>query len=213
VSGWLVVAAVVVALGTTQVVELSRAVRNNDAGLPPRLVAAEQLVASGQPLLRTMPSPALNPDITVEALKRPSVRAALPDRVPKAGERLDVALNLQVDVGRHGHGLAPAKDLRFRHFAAPETGGRHEPAAAPGCTLRTALGGAVIEVPPVEGGSELVVSVTGTTLDTGLVQGSARSAVTRWTARSGEPLTVSTTAQDATLRVFVPPGRVTVCAG
>lgn len=57
-----------------------------------------------------------------------------------------------------------------------------------------------------------MVTVSGKALDTRLVQGSVRSAVARWTARPGESLVVSTTAQDATLEVFVPPGRVTVCS-
>jgi hypothetical protein len=208
---WLVVAAVIVSVGATSVIGLSRTSQDKDAGIAPRIVAAEQLVSSGQRLLRNLPSPQLNPDITVDALKRPSVRAALPDVVPDRRARLDVALNLQVDVGGQGHGLAPATGLRFRHFATPSAGNRSR-TDAPGCEVRSALGGAVIEVAPSAGGSELVVTVSGKTLDTGLVQGSVRSAVTRWAARPGQPLVVSTTAQDATLEVFVPPGRVTVCS-
>lgn len=209
---WVVVTAVVVSVGTTTVVEMSRASRANDARNRPSIVAAEQLVASGQRLLRTLPSPLRNPDITVDALKSPSVRAALPDVSPDRRARLDVALNLQVDVSGQGHGLAPATGLRFRHFATPSAGSRDRTTAATGCVVRSALGEAVIEVPPAAGGSELVVTVSGKTLDTGLVQGSVRSAVTRWTARPGQPLVVSTTAQDATLEVLVPPGRVTVCS-
>jgi hypothetical protein len=213
VIAWLGVLVMVVAVAGAQTHRSAKTQRGLVAGNKAHLVAAARLVESDAPLLRTMPMPELNPDIDVSSLEKESVRRALPDLVPGRRAALDVAAHLQVDVSGTGHALPPGNGLVWRGFAKPsrgaETAGSSDP--VPACVERTALGGAVLEVPPSADGAEVTIAVSGNAIETSLMAGKMRSLLVTWPVKASQPVHVSSVAQGAILRIGVPPGKVTVC--
>ena len=207
---WLTCAAVFVSIGTAQAHDSARRQRAAVAATPGLVVAAEHVVTSGAALLRDEPMPPGAPDITVGALRKASVRNALPDVRPNRRAELEVALNLQVDVADAPRQLHPPSGLRWHGFQpAARTSAPH--AVSSGCFVRKAVGVGRIDVPLTGAPVELPIIVSGTTLDTGLVDGRTHSDVKRWEAVPGQIQYVAATAGDATLQIFVPPGDVTMC--
>jgi hypothetical protein len=206
---WVAVAIAALCVGSVQSVGWAATRKALISDSPERIVAAAQVVRSGSPLLGTQPMPERNPDVTAVALARPSVRAALPDVKPSLRSELEVKAHLLVGVGTVGHSFVAPAAVRWRDF---DEGG--QPAAlGSGCRTRTARAGGAIEVPPTGAPVELSVTVAGTDLGTRLVSGGQRSRVVHWVTRRGESFHVASSAWDATLRILVPAGDVTVCPG
>ena len=74
--------------------------REREDGIKRRVLAAAEIASVGEPVLRQQPDPALNPDITMEALARFNKDGWLPADVPATEEEekdeLDVRAQVQI---------------------------------------------------------------------------------------------------------------------
>jgi hypothetical protein len=206
---WVTAATVVLAVGSAQATRAARAERVVVAENRARIVAAAQLVESGSPVLRSMPMPAMNPDIDVASLKKSSVRAALPDVEPGPLARLYVAANLQVDVRASTFGFPPAPRTTWSPPVVGRSGRSRE---SPGCVGYDLAGETSLELPLDGQPVQVRVATSGSGFTTLLSAGSLQSQPTQWSARPGVAVYVASTARDATLKIVLPAGRATLCA-
>lgn len=211
-TAWLTLGVVVLSVGAAQASRRAATqhgvVKENRA----RLIAAADLVASGSTLLRTQAMPARNPDVDVPTLQRQSVREAIPDVDPGRRAELYVAANLQVDVGTVRHPFPAPADVRWRGFEPPNPKTADDP-VQPGCETRATPGGGVVEARAADEDMAFRLTVAGTGIGTQLVSGDYVTPVVQWTTQAGVPVHVASTARGTTLRIQVPAGAVTFCAG
>jgi len=207
VLAWAVAAGVVVAVGSAQAAQ--SAVRERQVA-PNRLhtVAAARLIQSGVPLLGTQPMPIRNPAVTVSMLDKPAVLAAVPRIDPGRRAELDVASSLQVASRNSTFGFAPATGYAWADGQDP-TGATDAPSQR--CRSRHLAQPADLDVPLAQTPAELQLTMDGQAFTTLLVSDGIVSDQMQWTTRPGRPVYVGSTARDATLRVVLPAGNVTVC--
>jgi len=176
------------------------------AGLPQRFVAAEQLVSSGHRLLSAQPDPALTPDITIDKLARPDVKAALPHLAVSDQDLLDAEAFLEVGVSATPYDSLPAPtSISWNEVTGPSL-------ALHGCTTGTASAAQpFIDVTTGPTGGMIQVTTTDSRLLTQLFVGPLVSATPRWMTTPGAVAYVGTVAPGK-LRVILPSsGSVTVC--
>jgi hypothetical protein len=179
------------------------------AGRPQRIIAAEQLVHSGQRLLSGVPDPQLDPDITVQNLGRPDVRAAFPNIAVGAQAKLDAQSYLQVGVSTAAYQQIPPPN---RLAWAGVTG---NPLSTTGCTTGiVANPHAYVDVTTTLSGSVIQLTGNSTTLDTQLLVDGLTGVTAQWVFVPNKPNYVASVAPGTVLRVLLPAsGSVTVCSG
>ena len=206
---WIMTAVVVVGVGAAQEARWTRERRGLVGDNQHQVAAAGALVASGAPLLRSMPMPEHNPDVNAGALARGSVQRALPNVRPGRLPKLDAAAHLQVDVGSAARSFAPPTTVLWRGFEQQKRSS--DQLIAGTCSTRRAGAHGVLEIPLSGAAMEVEVTVSGTGVTTRLESKDLRSHAVRWQTQTGVPVNVASTAGDATLRIGVPAGDVTVC--
>lgn len=130
------------------------------------------------------------------------VQAALPSGKATSADVLDAGVQLQVAARRE------AFDVAFS--SGPETHGTRPTAGESACTPLVAGPNAWVDLPPSVGGAQVSVVVRTPTVQVRLIDGDARSHVRPLAVSPGARTYVATTA-DATLRIFVAAGPLTLC--
>ena len=171
--------------------------------LKPRLLATERLIADDEHFLAQQPSLPYNPDITVEALSRPEIRAALPQDPVTPAQLLDASAVLQVAASADGFDLPPATDLELHGVEGTVVTG--------GCADLRADRGAWVDLPPSAGGSQVQLTTSAESYPSQLLAGKLASVPVVLTTTPQTATYVATTSTRGTLRVNLPTGRVQLC--
>jgi hypothetical protein len=206
---WLLLGVLVVSVGSAQVVQFRDHRRDQIGDTRERIVAAARLIAEGEPLLRSQPSPVLNPDINTEAVRDVARAGALPDAVPGRRAVLNAAANLQVDVRHESFGFRPPTRVTWSGFAASPHG--MEGSNASQCEVRYSDVGGRIEITLGSEPTQLRIALTGDRFDALLKSGAAKSELVRWDVRPNDFVYLGATAENETLLLRFPRGSVTIC--
>lgn len=175
-----------------------------------RLAATTRLIDEGAPLVGSLPSPAYNPNITVDALKSAGVLDDLRDVEVSPNDYLDARGQLQVRVGDSESVRLPrAREVTW--VGLDSVPGEAEPLER--CMTRVVTGAeAFVEfaVPKI-GASMAVLTEANDEIQTSLVDGELISQPVQWGIDSDGFVMVETTAAGTDLRIRLPRGEVTVC--
>ncbi|WP_122816995.1 hypothetical protein [Nocardioides pantholopis] len=206
-AGWAVAATVAGALGVAHAVQFADARVQTIGALQERVVAATQVVSSGQRLLGEFAEPQLNPDIQVPALRDAEVRDSLPKVQVDAQALLDARGVLQVDVREAAFDLPFAPEVAWIGFGRQAAGVEQ----LSGCTSRVAEAGARLEFAVSRAPRQLAVAASGEVLNTQLSVGGRTSVARPWPIQAGAAVHVGVSAEQTTVRILLEPGPVTVC--
>jgi hypothetical protein len=178
-------------------------------GLPQRIIAAEQIVRSGQRTLSQQPEPMYLFPIKVSNLSRPDVQAAFPTAPAGAQGLLDAQSHIQVG----------ASDQPFHDIPAPTVttwGGVTGPVPESGCTIGEIIhSNAFVDAHLTSRGGMVSITSAARTYRTQLLNHGLRGATASWAAAPpGQKTYLASVVADATLRITLPAsGAVTVCQG
>jgi hypothetical protein len=165
--------------------------------------AAQRLIDEDATLLGEDVAPPYNAGLTVDALRRPDVRSALPD-VPTGGRQLlDASATLQVAAAATSFGLPSASDATTRGQVGALTG--------PGCVELDPSGAASLDLRPTSTGSQVALTSKAGEYRVRLVSGDSHSHPRALTVTPGEQTFIATTSTRGVLRVTLPPDGVRVC--
>ncbi len=174
-------------------------------GLRGTLAATGQLIAQHATFLNQRPSPADNPNITVDDVAHALADGQLRRQPASRPALLAAAAFLQVASGPKDYSLPAAAGLRSRGLTGklPRTG----------CAQLRAGARAHIDLPPTGTGSQILIRSEATTLPAQLLDGALVSPAVYLPSVPGQPTYVATTASQGTLRINFKRGTVSVCLG
>lgn len=203
VVSWSLAASLVVALGLAEAATFAEGRAALIQNVKDRLVAARDMAPSSS-LLSDRPEPIYSSPLTLEDLQDPSWTSPIGGRATPQARR-DVQASLQVRVDVRTFALPDPDDVSWIGFVGLPA----EPRALDSCHSATAAAGARIEFLTGNEGAQVQLRTKGT-VQTALVLKDGQSSTPAPAGVSGTSY-VGVTAPRTTVRVFVPPGRVTVC--
>jgi hypothetical protein len=176
------------------------------AGRKDRLIAAEQLVRSGDRTLGGVVDTIPGPTLSVTNLKNHTIQAAIPSKPVTRQGLLDASAFLQVGVSRTPiPGVPPAEDVRWNGISG-------RPAFV-GCEIGTVTSARPTITVQLGSGDSMIQIAAGTPrINVALVRGGLISVASQPKVWPAVPYYIASVARDAQLRVtFRAPGRVGVC--
>ena len=193
-----VVGLVLVAYNLSELRAAVSAEREREDAIKRRVLAAAEIASAGEPVLRQQPDPALNPDITMEALARFNKDGWLPADVPATEEEekdeLDVRAQVQIALRPDAGTDIPSASISSVTGATVTTQGSCAQIDPTG--IRPEV---ILDLDPRQGGSARVTSSTDGTLDVALASRSSASV-------EGDATTFPVIAGQAVLLEIVAPG-------
>jgi hypothetical protein len=210
---WGLLAAIAVSVGIAETARFRDGREGQMSDTKERLVAAARLVIDGQQVLRTLPSPAFNPNVDVGLLRRAAAEGTLPEVSPSRQAFVNAAVNLQVDVREADFSFGAPDAVTWQGFAGPAQSRGNQTGDAAGCVVRRGATGATLEISTGKDPVQLRMAVSGDELTTIVRSGPVSSEPVRWASSPGRLFYLGVTAPDQTVIVQVPSGDVTVCQG
>jgi hypothetical protein len=176
------------------------------AGRKDRLIAAAQLVRSGERTLSEWVDATPGPAVSVTRLKSPTMQAAIPSTPVTPQGLLDAAAFLQVGISTTPFpGVPPAESVRWNGISGKQ--------AFIGCatgTVAAARPSITAHLRPTGGMIQMLTQAS--RVNVVLVRDGLISATVQMKVSPGVPYYIASVARDAQLRVtFRAPGRVTIC--
>ena len=154
-------------------------------------------------MLTQHPEQEVAPDIDADSLGRKDVQDKIPNIDPSRQAALDAASHLQVAESDESLDLPAAAAVQLDGFEVVSKAGS--------CADLDASDGATIDLPTTATGSEVTLTVSEPRIKTELRSGDRRSMRSSHKVPADEAFHVGTVAPDATLRITVPSGPVTLC--
>jgi hypothetical protein len=176
-------------------------------GAPQRIVAAAAVATSGETLLRQLPSPQYDPNLSAAAVAAMGREGALPRLGPNLTGLIEARSRLEVVVTPGTLSLPPAARVVG---VGTELG---DGELATGCRKgHSAQGNGYLDVRVGRGGVRLVLRTSGSQVVTQLVDGTLQSSPEQWATTPGASYAVGSTAAGTVLRVTFPqPVDFSVC--
>jgi hypothetical protein len=180
----------------------------NLAGRKDRLIAAEQLVRSGDRTLGGLVDTIPGPTLSVTNLKNHTIQAAIPSKPVTRQGLLDASAFLQVGVSRTPiPGVPPAEAVRWNGISG-------RPSFV-GCEIGTVTSASPTITVQLGSGGGMIQMAAGTPrINVALIRDGLISVANQPKVWPTVPYYIASVARDAQLRVtFRAPGRVGVCTG
>jgi hypothetical protein len=168
---------------------------------PQQVAGAVALADEGATFLSTDVDPSFAV-VSIDDLLRPAARRALPGGRVTAVGRLDASVQMQAAAQPQAFDL-PFSQTRMRAIRMM--------VRTPGCSTLVVGHGAEIDLPPSVTGSQVALVPQTPALQVAMTGGGASSHRRALPATPGGRIYVATSSSKDTLRVFLPPGRISLC--